>query len=629
MTNKGGRKASTTTVNSATGPLNKARHSVPSLSTPSATAPANAVANTGKAGRKSVSANQNQAAGLTSSAVSAAEVNAMAIAATLGLPIIDPVKKDIPDNLKNVIKDLMEISSGIVSDNKSTKMAAVQAMKKKFSELGLFSWLDIADDGTMRSKPGMSIGQAKAQIAASLGPNTHLPISPDHLPNTIQAIANSINLQALDDEWYVDAEYEEFDEDDDDEEDGDVEDDEDLDVDGNLVEREDDIDGRRKSSTKAVTLEAEDEIDGRRGKPKRCACPDTNHLDPNMVDGGNTDSDLEYLFDTENDLNHIDPVKLQVVQTAEHELSSVYSLFESKQLSEEEKLGILKRKYMELMQQDIRHRLDGLRAKETVQAVEVERDTARKEIEKMNKLKAKLESLCADLQEENRKIKAEALKRLDQHNATQPQKCKLKSGCARCGCTLDLSTAFPSLPDLPEVGSLQKAGAKVLSEQLHKFVDIYRLRERHFKALMRNKDCELDVQLAKTLNAELASDALKQRSDSLERQVLVLSRAESELKGQLAIYVDKFKQVEETLGKSNDLFATFRREMEQMTAKLTRLETENHQLQNKCNTLSRNIIEMADERTKQNASYEALRSQKAKLEQLCRTLQAERKAANN
>jgi archaellum component FlaC len=533
----------------------------------------------------------------------------MAIAASLGLPIIDPVKKDIPDNLKCVIKDLMEISSGIVSDNKSTKMAAVQAMKKKFSELGLFSWLDIADDGTMRSKPGMSIGSAKAQIAASLGPNTHLPISPDQLPNTIQAIANSIDLKGLEAEWYVDGEFEEYQEGDE------------------YVEYEEDIDG-------TCYYEPEDEIDGRSkssgsGRVKRCSCP-INHL-AQRIRNGEHDSDLEYLFDTENDdLNHIDPVKLQVVQTAEHELSSVYSLFESKQLSEEEKLGVLKRKYMELMQQDIKHRLDRLRTKEAVQAIELERDSAKTEIEKMNRLKAKLESLCADLQEENRKIKAEALKRLDEHNATatSSSKCKLKNGCSRCGCTLDLSTAFPSLPDLPEVGSLQKAGAKVLAEQLHKFVDIYRLRERHFKALMQEKDAELDIQLAKTLNAELSNDALKQRIDAYERQIAGLSRAENELKNQLAIYVDKFKQVEETLGKSNDLFATFRREMEQMTAKLGRLESENHQLQNKCNTLSRNIIEMADERTKQSASYESLKAQKAKLEQLCRTLQAERKAAS-
>jgi cell division protein FtsB len=49
-------------------------------------------------------------------------------------------------------------------------------------------------------------------------------------------------------------------------------------------------------------------------------------------------------------------------------------------------------------------------------------------------------------------------------------------------------------------------------------------------------------------------------------------------------------------------------------------------MQTKCQTLSRNIIEMADERTKLQATIETLKAQKGKLEQLCRTLQAERNA---
>ena len=75
------------------------------------------------------------------------------------------------------------------------------------------------------------------------------------------------------------------------------------------------------------------------------------------------------------------------------------------------------------------------------------------------------------------------------------------------------------------------------------------------------------------------------------------------------------------------MFATFRHEMEQMTTKLGRLERENQSLQSKCTTLSRNIIEMADERSKQAAAIELLKNQKSKLETLCRTLQAERNAA--
>ena len=481
--------------------------------------------------------------------------DAVAIAASLGIPILDSSglkRKDLPDNLKAVIKDLMEISTGIVSENKSTKMAAVQAMKKKFSELGLFSWLDISDDGTMRKKRQLKDNHTSNQ-----------QIHPDQLPGTIQAILRDAS------DWYADDCC-----------DHDIHED--------------------------------------------CECDDYY-----TEDGEDEDSDLEYLFDTENDLNHIDPVKLQVVQSAESELSSVYAMFESKDVKDDEKLSVLKRKYMELMQQDIRHRLDNLRVKETVQAVEVDRDVARRELDKMNKLKARLESLCCELQAENRRLKSEAVKRLTtgSNTSNNQQKCKFKNGCSRCGCTLDLNTAFPVLPDLPDPTVLQKIGSRTLAEQLTKFVDIYRLRERHFTALLREKEVEADVHLARTLQAELTNDDYLDKIGALEKHIAALTRAESELKGQLAIYVEKFKQVEETLGKSNDLFATFRREMEQMTAKLSRLESENHALQTKCGTLSRNIIEMADERTRQNATVDTLKTQKAKLEQLCRTLQAERKAS--
>lgn len=52
--------------------------------------------------------------------------------------------------------------------------------------------------------------------------------------------------------------------------------------------------------------------------------------------------------------------------------------------------------------------------------------------------------------------------------------------------------------------------------------------------------------------------------NSLKSQVDTLAKNEVELRKQLNVYVDKFKQVEETLNKSNELFTTFRKEMEQV-----------------------------------------------------------------
>jgi FtsZ-binding cell division protein ZapB len=57
-------------------------------------------------------------------------------------------------------------------------------------------------------------------------------------------------------------------------------------------------------------------------------------------------------------------------------------------------------------------------------------------------------------------------------------------------------------------------------------------------------------------------------------------------------------QVEETLNNSNDLFLTFRKEMEEMSKKTKRLEKENQTLQRHKEVTNRNIGEMVEERQK-------------------------------
>lgn len=66
-------------------------------------------------------------------------------------------------------------------------------------------------------------------------------------------------------------------------------------------------------------------------------------------------------------------------------------------------------------------------------------------------------------------------------------------------------------------------------------------------------------------------------------------------------------QVEDTLNNSNDLFLTFRKEMEEMSKKTKRLEKENLNLTRKHDLTNRNILEMAEERTKANKEMETLR----------------------
>jgi predicted RNase H-like nuclease (RuvC/YqgF family) len=89
-------------------------------------------------------------------------------------------------------------------------------------------------------------------------------------------------------------------------------------------------------------------------------------------------------------------------------------------------------------------------------------------------------------------------------------------------------------------------------------------------------------------------------------------------------------QVEETLNNSNDLFLTFRKEMEEMSKKTKRLEKENQSLQRTKEVTNRNIAEMVEERTKmqdeinrKTKEVEDQRKKVARLETLCRGMQAQ------
>jgi hypothetical protein len=82
-------------------------------------------------------------------------------------------------------------------------------------------------------------------------------------------------------------------------------------------------------------------------------------------------------------------------------------------------------------------------------------------------------------------------------------------------------------------------------------------------------------------------------------------------------------KVEDTLNSSNDLFLTFRKEMEEMSKKTKRLEKENLSLTRKHEATNQSIIMMAEERTRAQKEIAALKRRNENLENLCRGMQAQ------
>lgn len=87
--------------------------------------------------------------------------------------------------------------------------------------------------------------------------------------------------------------------------------------------------------------------------------------------------------------------------------------------------------------------------------------------------------------------------------------------------------------------------------------------------------------------------------------------------------------MEDTLNNSNDLFLTFRKEMEEMSKKTKRLEKENLTLTRKHDLTNRNILEMAEERTKSNQELEVLRKTKKQLTDIIKQMQEQGRGLPN
>jgi uncharacterized protein YlxW (UPF0749 family) len=72
------------------------------------------------------------------------------------------------------------------------------------------------------------------------------------------------------------------------------------------------------------------------------------------------------------------------------------------------------------------------------------------------------------------------------------------------------------------------------------------MRELHFQSLLRTKELEVQWNLARYEQQRKQAEAEAHRAKALHAQVSTFSQTEAELRSQLNIYVEKFKQVRQT-----------------------------------------------------------------------------------
>lgn len=310
-------------------------------------------------------------------------------------------------------------------------------------------------------------------------------------------------------------------------------------------------------------------------------------------------------------------------QDEEHILKALNSLQTS-----EEKLAALCKKYTELLDE---HRLLQNKTKKSERQLTMvmrEKDQLQSEHSKAILAKSKLESLCRELQRHNKLVKEESLARAKEEDE------KRKEVTARFQTTIN--EIQQQMNDHYTKNTKLREENLELANKLKNLIEQYELREQHIEKMFKHKDLEQQLMDAKLAQAVMQVSEEKKRSlaekeflmmEAAEGQkrILLLEAQEKQLRAQVSLYTEKYEEFQSTLTKSNDVFQSFKTEMDKMTKKIKKLEKETSVWRSRWENSNKSLIDMAEEKTKSDKEIALQQVRIKKLESLCRALQEERK----
>ncbi|XP_065787327.1 beta-taxilin isoform X1 [Muntiacus reevesi] len=293
----------------------------------------------------------------------------------------------------------------------------------------------------------------------------------------------------------------------------------------------------------------------------------------------------------------------------------------------EEKFDFLFKKYAELLDE---HRSEQRKLKllQKKQAqIQKEKDQLQSEHSRAILARSKLESLCRELQRHNKTLKEETLQRAREEEEKRKE----------------ITSHFQNtLTDIQaQIEQQSERNMKLcqenteLAEKLKSIIDQYELREEHLDKIFKHRELQQKLVDAKL---EQAQEMMKEAEERHKRekeyllnqaaewklQAKVLKEQETVLQAQLTLYSGRFEEFQSTLTKSNEVFATFKQEMDKTTKKMKKLEKDTATWKARFENCNKALLDMIEEKALRAKEYECFVMKIGRLENLCRALQEER-----
>lgn len=285
----------------------------------------------------------------------------------------------------------------------------------------------------------------------------------------------------------------------------------------------------------------------------------------------------------------------------------------------EEKYQFLIKKVMEL-DKDNKKSNSALKLHEKrYEALLREKDILQKEHNKNVLMRTKLEQVCREQQKLLKSVQNESMK----HKETQA---KFQHSINEISLTLNKNN---------EENIKLKEDNIEMTKKLKYLAEQYQIREKQLEKI--NEQVQLENQLHEAKLAKVQMEAtmekeilLREKQGALDdllkskKSLQEMQKREELLKEQLSLYTSKYDDFQNSLQKSNDIFTTYKAELEKMVKKTKKLEKESTEWKRKCEKSTASLLDLATEKQVKDEYIAKTNRQMQQLQKLLRTLQAER-----
>ncbi|XP_044765423.1 alpha-taxilin [Coccinella septempunctata] len=297
------------------------------------------------------------------------------------------------------------------------------------------------------------------------------------------------------------------------------------------------------------------------------------------------------------------------------------------ELSEAEKLTVLEKKYIELYNEHRNYEVEHQEVIAKYQLLSKEKDHISNELAKSIDIRTRLESVCRELQKQNKTIKEENALKL---KLEEDRRKEVTSQFQR---TLnDINTMM----DENQVTNMKLQDDNLdMSVKIAELYQQFESRESALKKL--NKQMDLEKQLVKANIAKTeyefqAEREIWKKEMQFQQAELAKSKADSQvleqtikkLEEHLNVYKEQYENFEGTLTKSNKMFADCKDEMLKMTRKIASLDKDALNWKKRFENAAQTIVQLTNDKHQQEIEVINTHKKLQQLQKLCRQLQLDR-----